>query len=286
MTANPPGQGGTEWASTSGDIWADRWRDTDAALQSLSPLLVSAIAAEAPAVPFRAFEIGCGAGSTAIAVADALPDATIVACDISPSLAGVAARRTADRPAIGVVVGDAEELSVSEGPFDLFFSRHGVMFFADPVRAFGKFRSAAKPGASVVFSCFRSWASNPWASALAEAAAGKALRPPGREPGGFAFADPDHVVDILSSSGWSDAESQPVDFTYVAGEGPDAIERACAFLSVIGPAARIIQGLPEDEKPAALARMRDVLEAHSDGGRATFPAAVWIWRARAGGDRS
>lgn len=270
-----------EWATTSGNVWARRWKDTDRGLAGLAPHLLSTIVTCAPKGPFKAFEVGCGAGSTAIAVAGALAEAKISACDISPALADLAQQRTADAHGISVLVGDAETLAVSEGPFDLIFSRHGVMFFPDPVRAFQSLRSAANPDASLVFSCFQDWASNPWASELACAAAGKALPPPGREPSGFAFADPDYVLQILSSSGWGDAEPFAVAFSYVAAEGEHAIEHALSYLAEIGPASRVVQSLPEEERRGALERMRGVIGDHFDGTAVVFPAAAWIWKAKA-----
>jgi SAM-dependent methyltransferase len=273
--------GAPEWATSSGDIWADRWRDTDAAFGGLSPHLHSAIVACAPSGSFAAFEIGCGAGSTSIAVIEARPDASITACDISPALIRVAQQRTAEFGQIRVLSGDAEAVAQNEGPFDLIFSRHGVMFFPDPVRAFQRFRAAANPGASLLFSCFRSWNSNAWASELASAAAGRELPPPGREPSGFAFADPDYVREILSSSGWIEAEPKGVDFAYSAATGTNVIEQALSFLSAIGPASRAVQSLPEEERSDARRRMRSVIEHHFDGKAVTFPAAAWIWRAKA-----
>ena len=269
-----------QWATTSGDVWARRWRDTDAGLAGLSPHLLKAITRCAPTGPFSAFEVGCGAGSTAMAIAESCPDAKITACDISAALVQVAQKRTATSPGIRVLLGDAEALGPCEGPFDLIFSRHGVMFFADSVGAFRSLRRAANPGASLIFSCFRDWASNPWASELASAAAGNALPAPGRESGGFAFADPDYVLEILSSSGWAEAEPQAVDFQYVAAEGDAAVEHAFSFFAEIGPASRIVQSLPEGERAGALERMRSVIENQFDGAAVAFPAAAWIWRAK------
>jgi SAM-dependent methyltransferase len=276
---NPPAP---QWATTSGDVWARRWRDTDRGLAGLAPHLLSAIVASAPAGPFRSLEVGCGAGSTAIAVAETCSGAEITACDISPSLVEVARQRTTEMPQIHVLEGDAEVVAASEGPFDLIFSRHGVMFFPDPVRAFRTFRGASTPGASLVFSCFRDWAPNPWGSELASAAAGKVLPAPGREPGAFAFADPDHVLEILGSSGWADAEPRAIDFQYVAAESDDAVDRAVSFFAEIGPASRLVQSLPKGERLAALERMRGVVESHFDGRAVAFPAAAWVWQAKAG----
>jgi SAM-dependent methyltransferase len=243
--------------------------------------LLAAVEACAPARPFRAFDIGCGPGTTTIDVAEACPDAEIVACDVSPDLAEIARRRTADLARVQVVEGDAETLAASEGPFDLFFSRHGVMFFPDPVRAFGSFRNAANPGASIVFSCFQSWEANPWASELASAAAATRLPAPGREPSGFAFADPDYVRGILETSGWSEAAPQNVKFDYVAADGANPVEAALGFFTELGPSSRVLESLTGDQRETAEQRMRNVIEEHYDGTAVVFPAAAWIWTARA-----
>jgi len=270
-----------QWATTSGDAWARRWQDTDAGLSGLAPHLLSAVVASAPVGPFRAFEVGCGAGTTTIAVAEACSNAEITACDISPSLVGLARQRTAEIPQIRVLEGDAEALAGSESPFDLIFSRHGVMFFPDPVRAFQTFRTASNLGASLAFSCFQDWDSNPWASELACAAAGKVLPPPGREPSGFAFADPNYVLQVFRSSGWAEAEPRAVAFRYVAAEGGDGVEHALAYLAEIGPASRVVQSLPEGDRSGALERMRSVIERYFDGATVAFPAAAWVWQAKA-----
>jgi SAM-dependent methyltransferase len=273
--------GAAEWASASGDAWAQRWRDTDRGLAGLAPYLLSAITERAPVGRFAAFEIGCGPGSTALAVAESCPQALITACDISPALVEVARQRTADVSGIRVLLGDAETIAASGGPFDLLFSRHGVMFFQDPVHAFRSFREAANPGASLVFSCFQNWQSNPWASELASAAAGCTVPLPGREPGGFAFADPDYVRQVLSLSGWVEAEPSSVGFRYVAAEGDNAVDNALSFFLEIGPASRVVQSLQEDERSGAIERILSVVEQHFNGKQVAFPAAAWIWRAKA-----
>lgn len=270
-----------EWATSSGDAWAERWADIDRALSDLAVVLNPAIAAAAPPRPFRAFDVGSGAGSTSFALAEARPDATIIACDLSPALVRIAGERAARSP-VRVLLGNAEIVAAREGPFDLIFSRHGVMFFPDPVEAFRTLRASANPGAGLVFSCFQDWDSNPWACELASAAAGRTLPPPGREPSGFAFADPGYVRAILGSAGWTGVEWRPVPFRYVAAGGDRAVDEALTFLSEIGPASRVVRELPEQEKGGAEQRMRQVIERHFNGKTVEFAAAAWIWSARAG----
>jgi trans-aconitate methyltransferase len=113
-----------DWAKASGDVWARRWRDTDRGLEPLQAPLVTAIAERAGDSPFTAFDIGCGPGSTTIAVADAFPEASIVACDISEALAEVTRQRTTETGRVEVIVGDAAALAPAHARVDIFFSRH------------------------------------------------------------------------------------------------------------------------------------------------------------------
>jgi hypothetical protein len=116
---------------------------------------------------------------------------------------------------------------------------------------------------------------------LADAAAGRDLPAPGREPSGFAFADPNYVREVLDASGWRDATPRDVKFDYVAGEGPVAIDAALSFFSELGPSSRLIESLTQEERRFALERMRSVIERHFDDNAVVFPAAAWIWSATA-----
>ncbi len=71
--------------------------------------------------------------------------------------------------------GDALAVATAKGPFDLLCSRHGVMFFPDPVEALTTLRQAARGGARLVFSCFAERAANGFAT-LADAVIG--ITPP------------------------------------------------------------------------------------------------------------
>ena len=270
-----------DWAGSSGDIWARRWRDTDRALAAVGEALDRAILEAAPEGAFSALDVGCGPGTTSLSLAARRPDASILGCDLSEPLVGIARERSAGSPNVRFNAADAEQAALEHRPFDLIFSRHGVMFFDDPHRAFRALREAAAGEGRLVFSCFRSWAENPWAGEIASAAAGTALPPPGREPSGFAFADPAYVRDILDGAGWADAQPQAVNFSYVAGEGLKAVDQALDFLAELGPASRVLEGIADGDRDAAMLRMRQAISAHHRDGRVIFPAAAWLWRASA-----
>ena len=270
-----------EWSGAIGDAWARHWRGTDLALAGVGAALDQAVAAAAPNAPFRALDVGCGPGTTALALAAARADAVVLGCDLSEARNAIARQRGEGVPNARFEVADAEDSARRHGPFELIFSRHGVMFFDDPHGAFRTLRAAAAGSARLVFSCFRSWEANPWASELASAAAGAHVPPPGREPSGFAFAEVDYVREILTGAGWIDAEPQQLDFEYVAGEGEGAVDQALEFLVAIGPASRVLTSLDGAAREAGVERLRAAICRHERNGRLIFPSAAWIWTAGA-----
>ena len=134
-----------------------------------------------------------------------------------------------------------------EPRFDLVFSRFGVMFFADPVRAFANLRAALRPGGRTAFACWRPIAENPWmtvpVAALASLIAPPPPPPPGA-PGPFSFGDGERVRKILGEAGFERIEVEPHDR-----------ERA----------ARVV---------------RDALAPHARGGRVALASASWCVTAR------
>ena len=271
-----------QWQTQVGSVWAEEWRRTDRSFAGLAPHLDAAILEGAPDTG-TVLDIGCGAGSTSLTLAAARPTLSVAGIDLSPDLVAVAGERGAALPNLRFQVADAADPPppILGGAHDMAVSCHGVMFFAQPVPAFATMRELLVPDAPLVFSCFQAPARNAWASDVAEAITGEPLGPSGDVPGPFAFADPDRVAAVLRDAGWRDAAVREVDYSYVAGEGADPVDDALSFLRRIGPAARALAALTEADRPSALARLQAVLERHRTGNAVTFPAAAWIWSARA-----
>jgi SAM-dependent methyltransferase len=271
-----------DWIGPVGDVWAAEWQRTDRSLAALG-MSLNAAAAEAVngiAHP-RILDIGCGAGATSLALATALPDAQVVGIDLSPGLIAVATGRAAALTNLTFATGPVEDFLAGRAPVDLFVSRHGVMFFPDPVAAFSAIRAGAAPAGRLLFSCFRPMALNPWAiEILAEILDSPPTAPAGYEPGPFAFADPAFVGDVLERSGWRNAQATAVDFPYRAGGGADPIADALGFFSRIGPAARALRAAPAERRDAMVERIAAVLERHRSGDTVDFPAAAWLWSAQ------
>ena len=263
-----------EWEGPVGRAWASEWERTDRSFAAMTPHLLRSIAA----LPGRAIvDIGCGAGEVSLAVADARPAARVLGIDISADLVATATIRSQGRANCVFALADATDWQPDRGRPDLYFSRHGVMFFADPVAAFAHLAKVAADGARLCFSCFRSARDNEWASVMGELIGGGGLAPGDpRAPGPFAFADREYVAGLLVCAGWGEVAFQPVDYRYLAGSGSDPVGDALGFFKRIGPAARALRELPEAERAPVIARIERFLSERSAHGEVAFPAAAWI----------
>lgn len=260
-----------------GQNWAAEWERTDRSFAALTPHLLRAIAAEPGE---RVADIGCGAGELAIALAAARPSAQVTGIDISKDLIEAARIRAHGIPALALEMADASAWSHNAGPVDLFASRHGVMFFADPPAAFAHLAAIAAPEARIVFSCFRAAAENLWAAEIARLLPpSKPLLPAPFAPGPFAFADPKHVRSTLK--GWRDVQFEPLDFAYVVGSGTHPVVDALSFFSRIGPAALAIRTLPDKARASFERGLLELVQSRHVGGRVCFPAAAWLVTATA-----
>lgn len=268
----------SDWEGRVGQKWAAEWRRTDRSFAGLTERLL-ARASNRPII--RALDVGCGAGELSLALARGHPDAEIVGLDVSEPLVAVARERGADLPNVSFLLADAADWRGSQFAADLVISRHGVMFFPDPVAAFTNLANGAATNARLVFSCFRDRGENPWAERVVS------LLPPGSQPeiqpgapGPFAFADPNRVEAILAAAGWSEIAFEPVDFAYIAGTGDDALGDARSFFLSIGPAAAAAASLDEQSRAAFITRLDSFVAAHAQGPLVAFPGAAWIVSAR------
>ncbi|MBB3346396.1 class I SAM-dependent methyltransferase [Sphingomonas sp. BK069] len=283
---------GADWSARVGATWAAEWRRTERAFADVARVLDEAIVAVAPDFG-RAADVGCGVGSTTLALAAARPGLDVTGIDLAAPLAAIARERAAalardtktghdgDRR-VDFLVGDATAVLPPLAPLDLIVSRHGVMFFDDPVTSFAAMARAARPGASLVFSCFRAREENDWATAL-DAAVGVSPRSTDAyAPGPSGLADHALTQNVLAAAGWLDATATRHDVRYVVGAGDDPIADALAFFRCIGPAASALAAATPDERAAIERRIVAALAARICDGTVAFTAAIWIWVARAG----
>jgi len=270
-----------DWAGTVGETWAEEWHRTDRGFAAMTPHLDAAILAAAP-VQGGAIDIGCGAGGTSIALARARPGLTVTGIDLSPALVDTARSRAGGCDNLSFRVADATAVPDLDGTADLLVSRHGVMFFDDPVAGMAALRRLAVPGGALVFSCFDSVTRNRFAADPMVAATGREPQPAtAYAPGPFGFADPDFVTATLTAAGWGALHREAVAFDYRVGAGDDPVGDAVNFFTRIGPSAPLLRAASPEERGPMIARLTEVVRQHLRDGVVDFPASAWLWSARA-----
>lgn len=267
-----------EWQGRVGKSWAAEWQRTDRSFTPLTAELLRRI----EAIDFSAaLDIGCGAGELAIAVARSKSASQVLGVDISPDLIEVARDRSSGVGNIRFELADAAGWKPApDFAPDLLFSRHGVMFFSDPVSAFANLRHHAAPGARLLFSCFRSIQENPFFAAIGELLEGAAPPPEPAAPGPFAFADDARVRAILNEAGWEGVTFDRFDFRMIAGAGQDPVSDAVSYFTRIGPAARAIAAMDDSIRASFKERLREFSQHHLHKGEVGLAAGVWIVSAR------
>jgi SAM-dependent methyltransferase len=264
------------WNGPNGQRWTDRQAEQDVLLAPVSKALIE----RAKAKPGdRILDVGCGCGSTSIALArQVAPSGFVLGIDISgPMLAR--ARELAPKGApVDFALADATVYPFDPGSFDLLVSRFGVMFFAEPAVSFANLRRALRPAGRVAFACWREPRENPWMMSPLQAIYQHVpkLPPQGPEdPGPFAFASEERVNRILGEAGYKRIEMEPValSFDIAIGRGLDAAVQAAMQ---IGPGSRALDGHPPETRAAAAKSVREMLTPYLRGQSVALPGSIWI----------
>jgi len=265
------------WNGTAGRGWVEAQQSLDRLFAPFETLLVEAVASRRAQ---RVLDVGCGTGSTSLAIARQLgARGTCVGLDISEPMIALAtqrAERESARPRF--LCADAQTHAFEPASFDLIVSRFGVMFFDDPVSAFSNLRRAAASGAALQVIAWRSPAENPFMTAAERAAASFVPELPARrpnEPGQFAFADRSRVHSILEQSDWGEIDIEPLDVACTLPE-PELKD----YIARLGPLARVLQQLDEPQRARIVAAVRAAFAPFVHGAEVRFTAACWMVGAR------
>ena len=267
------------WNGVGGRGWVEAQQTLDRMLAPFEELLVEAVGARRPT---NVLDVGCGTGSTTLAVARALGEkGRCVGIDISEPMVALARARAAEaRSPATFVATDAQTYAFEPAAFDMLISRFGVMFFDNPVGAFANLRRAARKGADLRFVAWRSGAENPFMTTAERAAAPLLPELPPRRPdapGQFAFADRSRVQTILERSGWGDIAIEAIDVTCTLPETD-----LMPYLSRLGPVGQALHSEDEAKRLQVATTVRAAFDPYVHGAEVRFAAACWMLGARAG----
>lgn len=267
------------WNRTAGVTWVEFHAQLDAQIR---PFGVPALARLDVRAGKTLIDIGCGCGDTTLELARRVgPAGGVVGVDISQPMLVVARRRAHAEGLVQArfVEADAQEADLGVAVYDAAYSRFGVMFFSDPVRAFANLRKALKPGAPLGFVCWRGAAENPWMWAPLEAARPHLPPIPPSDPlapGPVAFADPERVRHILGGAGFTDIGIDRHDGLM----GEQDLEETTELGLRIGPLGAFLRERPEFREVVRGA-VRAAFTEHLVDGIVRIPAATWVVHASA-----
>ncbi|MFJ5997897.1 class I SAM-dependent methyltransferase [Streptomyces sp. NPDC092370] len=263
------------WNGPEGAHWArhqDRW---NAVNEGFNEPLLDAVGITPDD---RVLDIGCGSGQTTRLAARRAPRGHAVGLDLSaPMLAEGRAR--AQREGIGNVSftqGDAQVHPFEAAAFDAAISRFGVMFFADPVTAFGNIRRALRPGGRLAFVCPSDAGRNGWVTAMASLRHILPVGDFGRPglPGMFSLAAPERVADVLGAAGFTGVAVHEAQSDGVWGHGA---EDAAEFLLRTGPGRHLLEQVDASARARARRTLTDHLRDHvAADGTVRLRSTTWL----------
>ena len=266
------------WNGLAGRAWVDGQESLDRMFQPFEDLLVATVPVESAG---RVLDVGCGTGSTTLAVARRLSaDGCSVGIDISdPMITAARARAAREGMQAAFLCGDVQTHPFDTAAFDMMISRFGVMFFDDPIRAFTNLRRAAIIGAGLCVIAWRSATENPFMTTAERAAAPLLPNLPARRPdapGQFSFADPRRVGRILEQGGWADIDIRPIDVVCALPE-----KELVGYLSRMGPVGRVLHEADARTRARVIETVRPAFDPFVHGDEVRFTAACWKVGARA-----
>jgi SAM-dependent methyltransferase len=264
------------WNGKGGQTWVERQVHTDI---TLLPATDALIAFAAPRAGERVVDIGCGCGAPTLEIARAVgPAGHVVGLDISAPMLAEGERRARASGITNVAWRRADPATAALDEYDLLISAFGVMFFGDRVAAFKNMRRSAASGARMALVCWRALAENPWME-VPMAAVAQHLpprpKPVPNAPGMFAFADADHVTEVLTAAGWVRPHFKMLDMELdiAAGRG---LEEAVVQSTQIGAVNSWLRNQPAEVVSAAIASLYEALRPFVNGTSVRLPSALWL----------
>ena len=264
------------WSDIKGDLWVTLQPRIDTMLATFGDKALDTLN---PQSGERILEIGCGTGTTTLALGGRVgTSGEILAADLSRPMLNKAIERanvSAEHP-ITFVEADAQVHSFPTAAFDAVYSRFGVMFFDDPIAAFRNIRKAVRPGGRMAYVCWADRKANPWIRIPAGAAKtclDLPAPPPDDAPGQFSMENEGRVQQILHDAGWSDIGLER--FTVEGSIGSNAAD-AARFITKMGPMSEPFALADSDTQNKTLQVIEEALTPYSNDSGVTLGFSTWI----------
>jgi ubiquinone/menaquinone biosynthesis C-methylase UbiE len=277
-TPNP--RGAAFWNSTMGHAWVSQQAVISDVFTSVTSVsLVAAAAKQGEHV----IDIGCGPGDTLLAFARAVgPSGDALGVDVSVPMLEFARHRAAEAGLANVTcaLADATTYAFEPRRANLVYSRFGMMFFDDPIKAFTNIRSGMKMGGRLVFVCFRTMPESPWFRVPIEAARPHVPPQPPVDPlapGMFSLAREDRLRGVLTEAGFREIALNATD---VPIHGKDTTQ-SMAFITQVGPLPALLENASDEQRKRATEAARNALAAQIGADGRGLHVGLWLVSASA-----
>ncbi|MFT7837964.1 class I SAM-dependent methyltransferase [Saccharothrix sp. BKS2] len=262
------------WDGDQGAYWAARAERFDEGVAGYQDRLLAAAAIEPGST---VLDVGCGAGRTTRDAARLADTGTALGVDLSSRVVDLA-RDLADREGLGnarFLRADAQVHPFPDGGFDVVVSRHGAMFFGDPLAAFANLARATRPGGRLALLSWQPPERNEWLGSFRAAMTPGRELPPAPPPTPGSLRDPDQVRELLTAAGFADVRLHGLTEPMYFGRDVDDASRF-----VLGQFGWMTDGLDEADRARAVADLRADMADHLTDRGVRYGSAAWLIQAR------
>ena len=275
MSPTPNSRGAEFWNSAMGHAWVSQQAIISDVFASVTSVSLDAAAVRSGE---HVVDIGCGTGDTLLALAQAVgPSGFVLGVDVSVPMLDFAKHRAVEARLSNAAFALADGTSYAFQPrwADLVYSRFGVMFFEDPVRAFANIRSGMKEGGRLAFVCFRTMPESSWFRVPIEAARPHVPPQPPVDPtapGIFSFAREERLRGILTQSGFREIAVKAAD---VPIHGKDTTQ-SMAFITQVGPLPALLETASDEQRERATDAVRNALASNIGADGRGLDVGLWL----------
>ena len=168
----------------------------------------------------RVLDLASGPGEPAATIARALPDASVVATDVSEDMVAGAAEATRDLANVEVRLADAQALDAfGDGSFDAVTCCYGYMFPTDKPAALAETLRVLKPGGVLVATTWDSLDIAALSRDIMTRVLGEAPPPPALNP--MSLSEPGLFDGLVKAAGFSDVRQTTSTYPFDLGTDRD-----------------------------------------------------------------
>jgi ubiquinone/menaquinone biosynthesis C-methylase UbiE len=223
-------------------------------------------------------DLAAGTGDLGFAVAERVGvDGRVISTDFAPEMVDAARRQGEAREAANVEcrVMDAERMDLEENSVDSVVCRWGYMLMADPAAAFRETRRVLRAGGPLAFAVWATPDRNPWAAvpAMTLVQRGHMSPPEPGVPGIFAMGEPAGIRQLVTEAGFGEPRLEEIPLEFRSRDFADLWD---SVVRMMGPVARAINVLPDDERQATRAAIEESSAPfRADDGSYSVPGVTW-----------